>query len=288
MCGAANTGFGLRCTICGYVYEAADTVAQYWDSVVEPNRTSHSATLDREEDDIDESDEQPVLTDDDRVEITATTPYRPVVDPWSSIGGRLGAEPGSPQAFTTPTDAANATRRDGGPPGWLLGLAGSLLIGLVAVAALVLVAQPLLADRVESATSDAIGMALSDVTVVPDAAAGTVVVDEAEINRTIRANREDYAPLEDLRIQIRRRGIVATFSVYGLSGTLTGSVEVVDDRIVIADPSVNGIADRMINVDSIAESGAEAINDLLARNHLKPTAVTLADDTLTITTTPRK
>lgn len=288
MCGAANTGFGLRCTICGYVYEAADSVAQYWDRVVEPNRSFHSAKLDRDEDDIEESDEQSVLADDDHGEVGATTPYRPVVDPWSSIGGRLGAEPGSPRAFTTPTDAANATRRDGGPPGWLLGLAGSLLIGLVAAAALILVAQPLLADRVESATSDAIGMALSDVTVVPDVAAGTVVVDEAEINRTIRANRDDYAPLEDLRIQIRRRGIVATFSVYGISGTLTGSVELVDDRIVIADPSVNGIADRMIDVDSIAANGEDAINDLLARNNLKPIAVTTTDDTLTITTEPRQ
>jgi hypothetical protein len=286
-CGSANTGRGLRCTICGYAFEPEDSIARYWDVVQQPNRTEPDSLVDEVE--ASELTEEYIPAADGHAESAATAPYRPViVDPWSSLGGRLGAEIGSAQALSAPDSSGNVTRREGGPPGWFLGLVGLLLIAIVAGAALMLVVRPFLADRVQSATSDAIVSALANATVVPDLNAGTVVIKEHEINRTIRANRDDYAPLKDLRVQIRRKGISATFSVYGVSGTLTGSVKVVNDRIVIADPSINGIADRMIDVDSIAQNAAEAINDLLARHDLKPTGVRLTDNTLTITTMPRK
>lgn len=277
-CGSANADLGLRCTICGYVFEPEDRIAGYWDKVEQPQASEESLFLS----DADELKEE--ILD----QSTATIPYKPVVDPWSSMGGRLGADPGTTQAFTPPAQSTGPTEKNGGPPGWLLGLAGFVLIGIVAVATGHFVFQPLLADRVESAAGEAIASALAEATIAPDVTTGTLVITEQQINQTIRANGGEYGPVEDLRVQIGRKGIVATFSVYGVSGTLTGTVKVVKNRVVIADPAVSGLADRMVNVDSIAQSAADAINDVLARNNLKPTAITLTNNTLTITTVPRK
>ena len=213
----------------------------------------------------------------------ATRPYTPVVDPWSSMGGRLGADPGSASAFVPPV-MGPVERPEGGPPGWFLGLVGILLIAMVAFAALALIVRPVVSDQVGSAAGDAISTSLARATVIPDVSAGTVVVTEQEISRAIRANRDDLQPVENLRVQIRRTGIEATFSVYGVSGSLTGSVQVQNGRIVIVDPHLNGAVGRMIAVDHIARDAERAINDLLARNNLRATAVTLSDDTMTITT----
>jgi hypothetical protein len=55
---------------------------------------------------------------------------------------------------------------------------------------------------------------------------------------------------------------------------------------VIVNPSLSGTAGRIVSVDRVAADAERAINDYLKRNNLKPTAVTLSDDTLTITTVP--
>jgi hypothetical protein len=218
-------------------------------------------------------------------DLQATVPFTPVTDPWSSKGGRLGADPGSKEAFVAPS-AGDVRRDGGGPPGWVLGLIGVLMIAGVAIAALILVAKPLINERIESATSDAISTALEQATVVPDAVEGTVVVSEQDVNRTLRANREAYQPVEDARVQIRRSGITVAFTVYGVSGKVTGSVKVRNGRIVITNPKLDGVADQVIDVDRVARNAELAIHAYLVRNNLRPTAVKLDNDTLTITTEP--
>jgi hypothetical protein len=285
-CGAPNPGRGLRCTICGHLYSADMAPAQFWDSSAEPKRTADEQDfIDRYADDQPAERIAPVPEPEfppGRMAAMPTQPYKPV-DPWSSAGGKLGAAPGSPEAFVPPHPS---DQHRGGPPGWVLGLVGLLLIAAVAVAALILVVRPMVSDRVESATNDAIVSALAETTVVPDATSGTILITEAEINQSIRANQSDYKPLEDVAVQILRRGIKVSFSVYGVSGTLNGSVDVRNGKLVIINPSLSGAADRLIDVDNIARDAADAINELLARNNLKPTAVSLSDDRLTITTAP--
>ena len=279
-CGALNINRGLRCTTCGQVFDSDTPVETYWDKPQEADRTVDDQPYSAGYQEM----TSPLSPENDLPDTEVTVPYTPVADRWSSSSGRLGADPTSPDAFAPPgVDLAPAR---GGPPGWLLGLFGILLIGAVAVAVLTLVVRPLLADRVESATSDAIVEALAQATLAPDVTAGTVVVTEQEINRTLRANQDDYRPVEDARIQIRRGGIEVTFRVYGVSGSLTGTVAVRSGKVVIADPQMNRVADQLIDVDAIARRAEEAINDLLKRNNLRPTAVTLTNNTLTITTEP--
>jgi hypothetical protein len=281
-CGAANTTFGLRCTNCGHLYADKPPIESYWDR---PNPPSVPISEYSGED-----ASPPPDSDEDQSDTAAaamaTRPYTPVLDPWSSMGGRLGAEPGASDAFVPPVSSPDA-RREGGPPAWFLGLVGILLIGVVGFAALALVIRPVVSDRVGSAASDAISISLAHATVVPDVSSGTVVVTEQEISQAIRANRDELQPLKNLRVQIRRTGIEATFSVYGVPGTLTGSVKVQKGKIVIVDPKLTGAVGRMIEVDRIAHEAEQAINDLLARNNLRATAVTLSDDTMTISTAPR-
>jgi len=278
-CGSATTAFGLRCTVCGLMFEDILPVASYWDR---PNLPGRAVAQQASEADPYEST---VTAEDDANDVRTTVPYTPVVDPWSSAGGRLGAEPGSSQAFVPPTESA-ARHGQNGPSAWLLGAAGILLILGVAAAALLVVVRPLVSDRIESATGDAVAIALSQTTLAPDIGSGTMVISEQQINRSIRTHRADYQPVEDLRVQIRRSGIHATFSVYGMPATVTGTVKVRGGKVVIVNPTLTGTAGRIIAVDRIAADAERAINDYLKRNNLKPTAVTLSDDTLTITTVP--
>jgi len=279
-CGSATSAMGLRCTVCGLMFEDIVPIASYWDRPSLPGRV-----VSEQFNESDHYETAAVAEDDDESAVLATIPCTPVVDPWSSSGGRLGAEPGSAQAFVPPS-GTSAHRGQVGPPAWLLGVTGILLVLGVAAAALVFVVRPLASDRIESVAGDAIVAALSQTSVAPELGAGTVVVSEQQINRSIRTHRSDYQPVDGLRIQIRRSGIRATFSVYGMPATMTGTVRVRSGKIVIVNPTLTGTAGRIISVDRIATDAERAINDFLKRNNLRPTAVTLADDTLTITTVP--
>lgn len=274
-CGAANSAQGLRCTICGQQFSSEATVASYWDKP--GGRTAEEQSI------IDlYTDESDRYSVPDEAAEAPTRSFAPVMDPWSAAGGRLGGGPGD--AFVPP--GMPPSRREGGPPGFVLGCAGLLLILVVAVAAALLVARPFLAERVEDSAGDAIERALAQATLAPDVSAGTVIVSEREINRSLAANVDDYDPVEDIRVQIRRTGIETTFSIYGFDGTLTGTVAVDNGRIVIRNPEIEGAAGRVVDVDNIAGDAEAAINDLLTRNNLRATAATLSDDTLTITTEP--
>jgi hypothetical protein len=273
-CGAANTSLSLRCTICGQPFSTEANVASYWDTST-GRPADDQSFIDLYSDEADRysvSDEPPSPA-------APTTPFTPTVDPWSSSAGRLG------ESFVPP-GAPPPKRKQGGPPGFVLGCLGLLLILIVALAAVALVARPFLAEQVEDSAGEAIESALAEATLVPDLTAGTVVITESQINRTLRSRADDFDPVEDLRVQIRRSGIEATFTIYGIDATLTGKVAVENGRIVIQDPKLDDPAGRLIDVDTIAQDAESAINALLARSNLRATSAITTDDTLTITTEP--
>src|SRR5688500_10806755 len=140
-CGAANTALSSRCTICGQPFLDETTVASYWDRPA-TRTVDDQSIIDLYTDDSDRYRVQ----EDAPSAAAPTTPFTPAVDPWSSMAGRLGGGPGD--SFVPP-GSPSASRREGGPPGFLLGCLGLLLILIVAAAAVALVARPLLADRVE-------------------------------------------------------------------------------------------------------------------------------------------
>lgn len=279
-CGSANPSGGLRCTICGHQFASSSEVASFWSG---PGQISDQPGADSPDENYDRwAPDIPSQPDDDALSLYETRPHEPIADPWSSAAGQLAPGTATAESLTAPH---RKNRSKTGPPGWLLGCFGLLLIGAVAVAAAILLARPLIADRIEESSSDAITEAIGGV-VLPNLIPGTVVFREQDINRSLRANAEEYDPLESPRIRIRRSGFVATFTIYGVESTLTGDLKVRNGRIVIVDPKLDGVADRLLEVDDIALETEAALNDLLVRNNLRPIAITLADDTITITTEP--
>lgn len=276
-CGAANTALSSRCTICGQPFGNDVNVASYWVTTPQPAADEQSIS------ELYTAESDRYSARDEPSPAAPTTPFTPTVDPWSSSAGRLGGESG--EAFVPP-GTPPTKRTEVGPPGFILGCLGLLLILIVAAATVALVARPFLAERVEDSAGEAIGAALAQATIAPDIGAGTVVITETDINRGLRARADEFDPVEDPRVQIRRNGIEATFSIYGFEGTLNGTLAVENGRIVIRNPELEGPADRVIDVGNIADDAENALNDLLVRNGVRPTAVTTADDTLTITTEP--
>jgi hypothetical protein len=277
-CGAANTSLSLRCTICGQPFGSDAKVASYW-STTPAQSTDEQSFIDLYSDDSDRF----APTEEPPSPAAPTTPFTPTTDPWSSSAGRLGGGPG--EGFVPPCTPPSK-RREGGPPGFVLGCFGLLLILIVAVATIALVARPFLAEQVEDSAGEAIESALAEATLVPDLTAGTVVITESQINRTLRSRADDFDPVEDPRVQIRRSGIEATFTIYGIDAKLTGKVGVEEGRIMIQDSKLDDPAGRIIDVDTIVEDAENAINSLLARNNLRATSAITTDDTLTITTEP--
>ncbi|MDQ2683643.1 MAG: hypothetical protein M3Y37_08965 [Chloroflexota bacterium] len=284
-CGAANTTAGLRCTICGHEFTSPDQVAGMWGDTRSgaPSKDDDFGSLYSAP--TPEPEPLPVFTPPDPAEDLHTTrPFTPVVDPWSSAGGRLGAEE-SAGKFVPPIGDASR-QRTAGPPGWLLGVFGLLLILGVAGAAAWFVGRPLLADALSDSASDGIERAVAEVTIVPSAGSGNLVVSEASVNRAVRLHRESFEPASDVRVHIRRSGVEIDLTIYGVDTTLTGDLTVEDRRIVIENPELSGVAERVVDLDEIVSRVEDAVNDLLLRSNLVPTAVVLADDTMTITTVP--
>jgi hypothetical protein len=252
-------------------------LGDYWETGAGPS-ADDQAFVDRYADP--EPQERPPMAG--RGSAIPAQPARPI-DPWSSAGGRLGADPGSPDAFVPP-HLRNRRRR--GPFRWVLGLIGILLIAGVAYAALVLVVRPKVSDRVEAATGDAISAAVADAPVAPSTTDGTIVVTESKVNAALRGMQDDYKPLKDVRVQIHRSGIKVTFTLYGVSGALTGALDARNGRLVIVNPKLSGVTDQLVDVDQVAREAERSLNRLFARNNLKPTDVTFADNTMTIVVAP--
>jgi hypothetical protein len=226
----------------------------------------------------------PVYAPAPEQDLNATRPFTPVTDPWSSSGGRLGADAESGKKFIPP--GSDARQRAGGPPGWLLGLFGLLLILGVAGATAWFIGQPLIEDEIAEQTGAGIEQAVAEVTIAAPLQPGTVVVNEADINRVIRENSERFEPVRDIRVHVRRNGIEAQLSVFGVSTTLTGTLDVEDGRLVVVDPELSGVARRLVDLDDITPQIEQAVNDVFLRNGVEVTGVELADDTITLSTQP--
>lgn len=109
-CGAANATAGLRCTICGHEFASADAVAGLWGENAQnaKNGAEDFETLYSESPgELRSVPAEPVS------ETMATRPFTPVSDPWSSAGGRLGADPSSGKAFVPPIGSSKENSGSG-------------------------------------------------------------------------------------------------------------------------------------------------------------------------------
>jgi hypothetical protein len=191
-----------------------------------------------------------------------------------------------PARAPSPSEPPRAERRAGGPGGCLLGCLAFLLIG--AVAGLVvwpLVARPILRDAARDRLRDRIVVEVEAVDDLPVLPSGELVVTEDEINAYLEANPDAYDPVEDPEVDITPDRIRLRFTLYGTDNAYTGRPEVRGGRVVVVDGDLDGPAARVLTDEDVAALVGEQLAALLAKSGLRPTAVDLDDDSLTISTT---
>jgi len=282
-CGAANTSGGLRCVVCGQQFLTREEVHSAWDVPgARPQPPSmppvYGNPNDYDQGEMDVEEEEPYDPNE-------TVQIKPVTDRWASSAGRLAADPGAPDAFVVP-ESDEKNRHGSGPPGFLLGCLGLLLIAAVGVATLLLVVKPMLSTNVESRTHKAVSTSLANLSVLPTPGAGTVVITESQIRSTLRSHSADLKPIEDPAVSIANDGFSIDFKIYGISTTVSGQLGAKDGRIVILNPKLSGVGQHLLNVDTIASDIEAQLNTLLVSNSLRVVSVKTSNNTITLTTEP--
>jgi len=279
-CGVANATGGLRCIVCGQQFLQDEALASFWEAPggSGPGGIGYDPVQDLPDDYDRFADDVPPLPP--AVDPYATVPYIPVNDKWASSSGTLSADPGTAGSFVPPL--ANEKRKRGGPPAFLLGLIGFVLIAAVGAAAAILVFGPLLGNDVESGAHDAVASALAGASAPP----GTIVVTESQIRNLLRSQTSEFGAIDDPTFRLGANGFTIIFNAPGYSGRVTGDLGVSRGRIVVLDPEITGLAGRVIDIEAIALDLETQVNDWLAAQGLKVQSIENDGNTLTITTVP--
>ncbi len=281
-CGVANTGGGLRCIVCGQQFMAADDVASFWDTSsasTQPTGIGYEPINDLP-DDYDRFAEDNVPPLPPPVDPYATTPYKPVQDKWASSSGTLSADAGTAGAFVPPL--AKESRPNGGPPAFILGFLGLIIILAVGVAAAYLVFRPLLGNDIKGSAHDTVAASLAGSTATP----GQIVITETQIRAILRNHADDFGPIENPTFRLGTDGFTILLTAPGYSGRITGDLGASGGKLVILDPEISGLAGRLIDVDAIATDIEKQVNDWLAAQGLKVQSIESTSDQITITTVP--
>lgn len=209
------------------------------------------------------------------------------VDPWSSAGSRLGSPRSGPApAVVNPVPAKPEPEVPArkGPPGFVLGCLGLLIIAAVAVAFVWTVAEASVSDYVSDEIGEGISDELESIETVRIRGVGQIVVTADQINAELDRQRDRFAPLSGVRVEINPDGFVAIGSVAGIESRLTGTLDIAGGRVVVVEPAVSGPARRLIDADELARIFERELAALLQRLDLQPTSISLSDGTLVLQT----
>lgn len=168
----------------------------------------------------------------------------------------------------------------GGP----LGCTGlmAILIGVLLV--LMLVVWFLLRPGIGNSARDGIDDGLARELNLHSIAAETttLTIHEVTINEYLDASAAWFEPVTDLHIDLRDNEVVASFSLYGLSGTFSSGVTVQDGFIRLVNPSASGAGGRLIDANDIARV-IESRLRLFVQNEGRPiTNVSVDEGEITI------
>jgi len=171
-----------------------------------------------------------------------------------------------------------------GPHGCLLGgLAVILILAVVSVFAWT-VSKPLVSDRVRDELDRGIATQVAAIDGPRLQSAGQLTLTEDEINTEIQRYAGSYDPIENVRVRILPNEVRVTFDLYGSSSTLRGRLTVEEQRIVVVDPSLSGLAGQVLDADDIAEVFEVQLANLMEQSNVEPTVVDLGEGELTVMT----
>ena len=162
----------------------------------------------------------------------------------------------------------------------------ALLIGLIAIILLIMVVawfllRPGIADSARDGVQEGLSRELNSQTIAPETT--NLTISEVTINEYVDASSAWYDPLGDLSIDLHDNEVVASFTLYGLSGTFTSGLTVQDGLIRLVNPSAGGAGGRLIEADDIARVIESELRIFVQEQGRPITSIQVNENELTMT-----
>jgi hypothetical protein len=264
-CGAQNLATAKVCTRCGQPLPQAEDLGRMWSGDGTDPSTQVTAPF-----------HQP-------------RPYTSGPRPYESTSASRPAPaetfPRAPIVNYPPAAPIVTTRARRGPHGCILGGLAVLLILAVVGAFAYTISKPLVSDRVRDELDKGIATQVAAIDDSPRlASAGQLTLTEDEINTEVKQYAGSYEPVKNVRVRILPEEVRVSFDLYGSTSTLRGGLAVENQRIVVVDPSLSGVAGKFLDEDDIVGVFEAQLASLMNLSSVEPTAVDLGDGELTVTT----
>jgi hypothetical protein len=161
-----------------------------------------------------------------------------------------------------------------------------VLVGLLALG-YYFVLRPLIGDFIagQGGTQDQIeGQIEQQVpTVVGALPSGTLTISDQEVNDFIAANPEALRPLDSATLSFTPGVVTAELRALGTSSTATTGLAVDNGRIVAVNPQLSGALGAAVQADVVANALTEQINQQLAQQGRRASAISVEQGQLVIT-----
>ena len=276
-CRAANPAGSIHCANCGLRLISHGQATNVWSrpAVATPETAKDAADFAN----------APALSSQ------ATMPI-PAGD-WNAGASRSAApSEDTPTTWTPPRPAppigprVPAVQKPGGPPGFVLGCFGLLIVLAVAGLFAWSVGRPYVRNRVGERVSSGVATEVGAIPEVTVTSSGEITLTDADLNRSISDYSGSIDPISDPVATIDRTGMHIRFKVYSRSSEFTGLPIVQGGRIVIRDSSISGLAGQVVDADEIASIVEQQLADLMTRSNLTPSSIVLSDGSLSVITAP--
>ncbi len=169
----------------------------------------------------------------------------------------------------------------GGPLGCTALLAGLAAILLIVMVVAWFLIRPGMADSARDGVAEGLSRELNLHSITPDTS--TLTINEVTINEYVDASDAWYDPVSDLQIELHDNEVVASFTLYGLSGTFSSGVTVQDGMIRLVNPTAGGAAGRIIDAGDIADVIEEELRLFVQEQGRPITGVSVDEGEVTLT-----
>jgi hypothetical protein len=167
-------------------------------------------------------------------------------------------------------------------------LVGSLVTLLIVVLLVVggwfLVLKPTLRntaiDQINQKLSNGVNNIPPAVAALPD---GSQTVSDTILNNLISSQSSSSSPVQNISIRFTTNDAEVSFQVFGFSSTITTVPQIVNNKLVATNVTVNGLASLILSADDVTNIINTQINNVQTHIHHTFTGVKLEDHAITLT-----
>ena len=169
----------------------------------------------------------------------------------------------------------------GGPLGCTALLGGLLAILLLVMVVAWFLVRPGMADSARDGVQEGVSRELNLHNIAAETT--TLTINEVTINEYLDASDAWYDPISNVQIDFHDNEVVASFTLYGLSGTFSSGVTVLDGMIRLVNPSVGGAAGRLVDAGDIAQVIESELRVFVREQGRPITGVSVDEGEITLT-----